>query len=165
MAAPTCPACELATRLTDGTEVYPLRPELAHKQIWMCDGCGAYVGCHPGTTAALGTPAGKDLRMARMRLHAQRLDPIWQNAWRHPAYAGGERPTGRDGRRRKMIQKAARVRVYAFLADRLGISSQDCHTGMFDLERCRQAWRVLTAVTYTDVRDWAKAQESIGRAA
>jgi len=150
--APTCPKCNLIARLTNGAEVYPHRRDLHEKPIWKCDGCGGYVGCHPGTTQPLGTPADAELRKARMLLHEQMIDPIWKNAWRDPAY---DRPDGTRPKR-KTVSRIARTRVYEFLADRLGLTRDETHTGMFDLETCRRAWRALQGVTYSQIRDWAR---------
>jgi hypothetical protein len=36
MAAPICPTCGTAARLTDGAEIYPHRRDLADKPIWAC---------------------------------------------------------------------------------------------------------------------------------
>jgi hypothetical protein len=146
---PTC--CSKPTRLSNGAEVYPHRADLHGKAIWICDECGAYVGCHPGTTDALGTLANAELRAARMKLHDRRIDPIWRNAWRDYQNV--------DAKSRKNITRTARVRVYEFLADSLGLSRDETHTGMFDLEMCRRAWRALDGVTYQQIREWAKARK------
>jgi hypothetical protein len=144
---PLC--CGKRARLTSGAEVYPYRPDLRDKPIWKCDGCGGYVGCHPGTQKPLGIPANAELRQARMLLHERIIDPIWKTADQLPDY----RPE--DGLARHRIRQTARVRVYSFLADRLGIDRKACHTGMFDLEQCRAAWRALRGVTYQQIREWA----------
>ena len=163
MTAPTCPACAVPARLTTGAEVYPHRPNLHGKAIWKCDGCGAYVGCHPNTTEPLGTPAGPELRAARMKLHNDMLDPLWKNAWRDPAYAGHRLPPGASKRaidqeyRRKQVavSKCARTRVYEYLAAQLGLTRDQCHTGLFDIEACRRAWVALRGVSYAEIRAWA----------
>ena len=149
MSAPLC--CGKPARLTSGGEVYPHRPDLRDKAIWLCDDCRAYVGCPPGTTDPLGFPANAELRAARMKLHNLRLDPIWKNAWR--IYQDV------DAKSRKNITRTARTRTYEFLADRLGMTRDQCHTGVFDIETCRRAWRALDGVTYPQVREWAKARK------
>ena len=58
-----------------------------------------------------------------MLLHEQILDPLWKN---------------------EPDRKAARRWVYKFLAKALGIERDQCHTGMFTIERCRDAWRALS---------------------
>lgn len=150
--APICPACAREARLTTGAEVYPHRPDLHAKPIWLCDSCGAYVGCHPGTNDPLGTPAGRELRAARMTLHERMIDPLWRTADCTEFY----RP--KNDRERRNIRRRARTRVYEYLAHRLGIDRDDCHTGLFDLDRCRDAWRALQGVTYGDIREWSRQQ-------
>ncbi len=154
MAAPICPACGTAARLTDGREIYPHRPDLADKPIWACTICeDTYCGCHPGTEEPLGTPADAGLREARMILHTRRLDPLWKNA----AHTGGYGRLDEAGE--KAVRRAARVRVYRFLAARMGLTEEQCHVGLFTVEQCRAAWETLKGVTYPDVRDWAKFGE------
>ena len=152
MSAPHC--CGKPTRLTNGREIYPHLPRLASKPIYTCDQCGARVGCHPGTTDPLGTPANAELRRARMELHNRMIDPLWQTADR----SGGYQPEDEKARRR--IRRSARTRVYEFLADRMGITRDECHTGMFDMEQCRAASRALKGVTYFEIREWAKRKEA-----
>ena len=162
MTTPTCPACTVFARLTTGAEIYPHRPDLHGKAIWICDGCGAYVGCHPNTIVPLGTPAGPELRVARMRLHNEMIDPLWKDAWRDPAYAVDRPlPSGKQAKRRSVkhkigdIQRAARTRVYEYLAEQLGLTRDQCHTGLFDIETCRRAWIALRGVSYAEIRAWA----------
>lgn len=140
--APLCPSCDAPARLTDGREIYPHRADLADKRVWKCDPCGGYVGCHPGGTEPLGTPAGPALRRARMELHHERIDPLWKAA--HLNYPNPPTKKQSVGQ----INRVARSRVYQFLADRMGIDGADCHTGMFTLEQCRAARRALDGVTY-----------------
>ena len=151
MAAPICPTCETAARLTDGREIYPHRPDLADKPIWACTVCeDTYVGCHPGTEEPLGFPADAALREARILLHHRRIDPLWKDAPRTGGY-GRLDPAGIT-----QVQRAARGRVYGFLAARIGLTRETCHTAMFTLEQCREAWTALTGVAYPEVREWAK---------
>lgn len=146
-----CPTCGEMPILTDGSRIYARRPDLHDKPMWQCKACpDTYVGCHPGTTDPLGFPAYPDLRRARSLLHDQRLDPLWKNA----PDTGGYSIVGDD--ERKLIQRLARGRVYGFLASRLGIERDDCHTAQFDIETCRRAWRELSATTYPEIREWAQ---------
>lgn len=78
---------EIQARLTNGAEVYPHRRDLAHLPFWKCDGCKQHVGCHhkakpkngkPDTTP-LGVIATPALRHARIRLHQDLIDPLWQS--------------------------------------------------------------------------------------
>lgn len=155
--APSCMSCKTAerVRLTDGREIYPHRPDLHEKPIWICDSCGGRVGCHPGTLDPLGTPADAELRRARSMLHDHMLDPLWRRADASSIYAKSEK----DDHSRRIIRRAARVRVYAYLADRLGLTQDETHVGMFDLETCRKAWVILRGVKYEQIREWAKARK------
>ncbi|MBY0256178.1 zinc-finger-containing protein [Methylobacterium sp.] len=153
MTAPFCPGCGVAARLTNGAEVYPNRPDLADKPIWKCEVCpDAYVGCHPGGTEPLGTPAGPELRRARIVLHRDMVDPLWKHADR----CGEYHPENEAAR--ELIQRAARGRVYAYLAAGLDLTKDECHVGMFTIEQCREAWACLRGVTYPQIRAWAKAR-------
>lgn len=149
MTAPVCPSCNAPARLTTGKEIYPRRTDLHLKPIWKCDGCGAYVGCHPGTTTALGVPADADTRKARMLLHNDMLDPIWKNADRLAMY----HPKNDEDRNK--IRRVARGRVYAYLGAHMGIAQTEVHTGNFTVEQCRLAWRCLKGLSYLQIRDWA----------
>jgi hypothetical protein len=149
--APICTTCETAARLTDGREIYPHRQDLADKPIWACTVCeDTYVGCHPGTEDPLGFPADAALREARQLLHQRRIDPLWKHAPR----TGGYGRLDEEGTR--TVQRAARGRVYGFLAERMGLTRESCHTAMFTIEQCRAAWEALTGVTYPEIREWAK---------
>lgn len=132
--SPHCDPCGVDCTLKTGRDVYPHRADLADVRVWVCPSCSARVGCHPGTSKPLGNPASAELRRARMILHDQRLDPLWRYA---------PRKHGKQGRRRAL--------VYKYLAHKLGIDASVTHTGMFDLERCREAWRVLCGVTFEDI--------------
>lgn len=150
--APIC--CGVPTRLTDGREIYPNRADLADKAIYVCDACGARVGCHPGTTNALGIPANAQLRDARMKLHDRMIDPLWMTADQTGDYAP------EDEKARMIIRQAARGRVYAYLAHKMGLDRKDTHTANFTLEQCRDAWQALQGVTYPEIRAWAKARKA-----
>lgn len=63
---------------------------------------------------------------------------------------------GKTKRPRAIITRTARTRVYAYLADQLGIARDACHVGLFDLQTCRRAWKILSGVNYSDIRRWAK---------
>lgn len=116
------------------------------RPLYVCT-CGAYVGCHKGTTRPLGRPAGPEVRAARIQVH-RKMDPLWQGAYADQ----------RNDYKRKGLCLLARRRIYEFLAERMGLSEDECHTGAFDMPQCRQAWRLLHGLTYDDVRAWAKAR-------
>jgi hypothetical protein len=118
---PICPYCSAPTALVKSDVVYPHRPDLAGKKFWLCHPCDAYVGCHPGTERPLGTPANADLRALRSKVHAA-LDPLW-----------------RGGRLR-------RSEAYERLAVAMGIPGEECHVGMFDEARCRDALAAIRSI-------------------
>lgn len=111
--APSCSECSGAGKLTDGRTIYPHRPDLYAKAFYRCD-CGAYVGCHPGTKRALGTPAGPETRRARSAAHAA-FDPLWKSG--------------------RMKRSAA----YRALAERLNIPAAHCHISWMDAATCAAA--------------------------
>jgi hypothetical protein len=68
-------------RLVSGKEIYPHRSDLYSKNIWQCDTCKNYVGCHDNSKnpfKELGFIAGKEMKKARQHIHAI-LDPMWKN--------------------------------------------------------------------------------------
>lgn len=146
--------CGVPTRLTTRAELYPHRPELRAKHIYMCDRCQAYCGCHPNTTKSLGVPANATTRKARSQFHDNVFDPIWKTAERTGGYANINEP-----RAASKIRKAARSRLYGYLAEKMGLDREHCHTGMFTVEQCRQATEALRGVTYPMVRKWHDARK------
>lgn len=115
-----CDYCKGRAALLTGSDIYPHRGDLRAKQFYACRPCNAWVGCHPGTTKPLGRLADQHLRRAKMTVH-EKLDPLWKSG------------------------QAKRSTVYARLADHLGIRPQECHVGMFDVDRCRSAVAILTS--------------------
>lgn len=154
-----CSHCGLECRDALGSEIYPGRRDLAEKVVWVCDNCGARVGSHPNGKP-LGTAANAELRRAREHVH-EKFDPIWKNAPLENCYAPDGKENGRSwAARRAAIQGAARVRCYRWLANRMGMSMDDCHIAMMTIEECRKAWRILSGgITYPEIRAWAKAQK------
>lgn len=109
---PRCIECREVARLVGGNVIYPHREDLFHKSFWLCD-CGAYCGCHGITTRPLGFPAGAETRRARNNAHAV-FDPLWRS--------GG------------MDRRAA----YGWLAERMGLPSEQCHIGMMTAAQARE---------------------------
>lgn len=146
-----CQHCNVACIETLGIEIWPeAGPELAGKVLWRCPLCHARVGSHPDGSP-LGTAADKALRDARVHVHGL-LDPIWQKADLHPAYAASTK----DVKGLAVIRRTARRRVYRYLAAAMALDFQDCHVALMDIEECRVAWRTLRRLTYDEVRAWAR---------
>lgn len=147
--APICPECGQASVLTNGGEIYPKRHDLHEKSFWICRPCDAYVGCHPGTSRALGTPANKALRLLRSDAHAY-LDPLWSkkklNADTKPLFD-------------------SRSAAYKWLGSEMDLTPEKCHIGMMDSAQAQNAINILseTAFKYTSAGreatlDWIKAR-------
>lgn len=76
-----CKGEKVEARLTDGSEIYPHRPDLHSLPFWKCDACGNYVGCHHKTkerTKPLGNIPTPEIRNARKHIHSI-LDPLWKS--------------------------------------------------------------------------------------
>jgi hypothetical protein len=112
-------ASDVQARLTDGSEIYPHRPDLHTLPFWKCDTCHNYVGCHHKTrdrTRPLGNIPTKELKNARSHIH-RILDPIWKD---------GRMPRGK---------------VYAKIAQRLGYQY---HTGEIkSVEEARKIYAIV----------------------
>ena len=107
--------CGTPAALATGADVYPHRPDLHSKRFWVCPSCpNSYVGCHPGTSDALGTPADVATRKARQTTHRW-FDRIWRK--------GGVK----------------RTEAYAWLRVEMGLRKADCHISMFSAEQCERA--------------------------
>lgn len=119
-----CCECQNQTqaRLTNGKEIYPHRPDLYLKNIWICERCKNYVGCHDKSkkpTQELGFIAGKEMKKARQHIHAL-LDPMWQG--------------NKD--------KSMRGRIYNIIAGQLG--KKEYHTAKIKtIEEARKVWKIL----------------------
>lgn len=120
-----CIHCNSPCRLIRSGEVYGRNHD--HGWLWSCPRCSdSFVGCHPGTKDALGFAADSRTRKARNILHKDCIDPIWRNA-------------------PKKDRREARRAVYWFLSEAMSLDADECHVAMFDIEQCRQAWRLLSA--------------------
>ena len=117
--APICVECGETAALTDGQSIYPHRPDLWAKSIYLC-GCGAYVGCHPGTHKPLGYPCGPVTRKWRSAAH-EAFDPLWKS------------------------KRVTRHAAYAWLAAELGVEGKDCHIGMMTEDQARRVVQVARA--------------------
>jgi len=113
--APPCTYCGRDTEPVTGKKVYPhiQHEDLWPGKYWLCEYCNAYVGCHADSDIPLGTPANGELRRARTKAHKQ-FDKLWRGA-----------------------NKSPRKQIYESLAHHLGIPTEKCHIGMFDLKQCK----------------------------
>lgn len=124
VAIPTeCRYCANGVDLVENSAIYNGRCYGDWPYAYLCGCCGAYVGLHPDTDLPLGTLADKRTRDAR-NATKKTFEAIF-----------------RDGH---MTRKQA----YAWLADQMGISTADCHFGLFEPAQCK----IAEAVSMTYLR-------------
>ena len=112
-----CPYCGHKAELKDSRIIYGK----SYGLIYLCSNhpvCMAFVGVHKGSTTPLGTLANRELRDLRKDVHSL-LDWRWK--------------TG------KMSRRGA----YIWLSKRMGLPRKDTHIGLFDIEKCKQAIKLL----------------------
>lgn len=117
MRTPRCVECGAAAKYGTGAEAGLNDPHAARRMVWYCE-CGAWCGCHPGTSLARGNPGSPDTLAARRLAHLA-FDPIWQDS-----------------------RSLTRREAYAWLADQLGLSVADCHIGLFNAAMCERVVEV-----------------------
>lgn len=108
-----CPYCGQQAKYVDSKVVYGR----SYGKIYLCKECDAYVGVHKGTDKPLGRLADKELRYWKMAAH-DAFDPIWQT------------------------KKMKRNQAYKWLAERMGLSPQEAHIGMFDVLQCKKVIKI-----------------------
>ncbi len=85
--------------------------------VYLCQGCGAYVGLHPFTAIPLGTLADKATRQARKSCKTP-----FENIWRSG--------------------HMSRSQAYGWLAAKMEIPTEQCHLGWLDIKQCQQAKQI-----------------------
>lgn len=116
-----CRLCGKPVALVNNATFYGGR-EYGWPLAYACSGCGARVGCHPGTDVPLGTLADKETMLARRMAHAA-FDPLWK----------GKGP-------------GSRSKAYKALSRALGVSA---HISWLDAADCR---RVVELVAQGAIR-------------
>lgn len=112
-----CNICSgTSVRSARNSEIYGR--EYGNGMCFICDDCGAFVGCHPDGKP-LGILANKEMRELKKQCHAL-FDPVWKD--------------------KKLLK---RNEVYYRLSKRLGIEQKDCHFGHFDIPMLEKALEVL----------------------
>lgn len=109
-----CPCCKGPVRLVSNSEIYNGREYGEWPYMYYCKLCDAYVGLHPATDIPLGTMATKVGREARKSSKTvfHKLMEV----------------TGKS-----------RADMYAWLADKMGMTRGECHFGWFDEQSCARA--------------------------
>jgi hypothetical protein len=108
-----CSECGEEAKLVTGREVYPHRPDLYSKPLWACLPCGAWVGCHPGTTKRMGRLANAETRRLKMDAHAA-FDPLWKSG------------------------RMSRTKAYRWLREQTGLDERECHIGWMSDDMLRR---------------------------
>ncbi|SFV11869.1 MULTISPECIES: hypothetical protein [unclassified Methylobacterium] len=141
-----CADCGTECALVDGRDVDAHDPAIADAWVWACPVCPASWAHQDKDGGCVGLPAGQATVNARALLRLQVMVPLVRQA-----------PPNE--------QTLAAARVRAFLADHLDLADQDGLLAHLNLDQLRQAWRVLHATTYDDVRIWAQRHRGTKRRA
>ncbi len=115
---PDCEKCLVPANLLTSSEAIYGKD---YGPVWVCGNfpaCDARCGCHPGSHRPLGTLADRHTRNMRKAVH-NAFDPLWKRG------------------------TIKRSRAYETLAERMGIEVFNCHVGMFTVDQCRQALRII----------------------
>lgn len=110
-----CPTCGKYARLSTRAELRRGPKHQRDEFIYVCEDypkCDTYVGCHKGTREPLGTMADRELRFRRVKAH-KAFDWAWKSG------------------------RLTRSEAYELLADLLGLSKEDAHIGLMNLEQCQ----------------------------
>lgn len=130
-----CPYCNEAAILESSRRVYSGRD---YGLMYICSNypaCDSYVGIHKGTAKPLGRLANKELRYWKIKAHAA-FDELWKRKLiRRRSGLPGKSGKSGGGSYKKGY---ARGSAYKWLAEQLGIRSDDCHIGMFDVDKCKK---------------------------
>lgn len=130
---PICPYCGEATKLVNGTVIYPHRYDLKDKKFYLCADCNAYCECHGYTAKPLGMPANAELRTARIKAHND-FDALWKEENYIPRSAT---PTTKGLR-------MTRAAAYHSLSTDMHLPIKQTHIGQFDLGQCQQVLNFVT---------------------
>lgn len=120
LAGNICPYCGRPTELVDSAEVYH---GYSFGPIYICRPCDAYVGCHKGTTRALGRVANAELRYWKHQAH-EAFDKLWKGDT-------------------KVMDRGM---CYEFLSEELEIPPEYTHIGMFKVETCKRVVEICNKV-------------------
>lgn len=105
-----CPYCGRPAQLVDDREIYG---RSYGGKCYVCRPCGAWVGCHKGSSRALGRLADANLRRLKLEAH-EAFDPIW-----------------REGH-------ISRTQAYDLMSSFFHLPPEQTHIGMFDEQMCRE---------------------------
>lgn len=145
-----------------GTLTLRHKPEHWHGAsafVYLCTTyqCNGLCSAHPDGTPQ-GIPADAETRRARSMTH-KAFDPLWRKAINLGCYSSAGQGRGESIKRaHRAIGRKARERAYAWLADQLGLTIDETHIGLFDIETCRRVWKLCQGTDAGKIRRWAKNQ-------
>lgn len=116
----SCPYCGNPTKLVEDSQIYG---RSYGTLCYICEPCGAWVGCHKGTNKALGRVANKELRELKHQAH-EAFDPLWKD---------GHIP---------------RTAAYDILSVAFGLPTEQTHIGMFDEDMCCKVIQLSNILLY-----------------
>lgn len=111
-----CRYCGGVIRLVPARAVYgesTQRLGMTGEYIYQCQNCNARVGCHKGSTRALGNVANEVLRLKRMETHRV-FDALWKSG------------------------RMTRTGAYRWLAGELHLRPDRVHIGGFEMDQCQK---------------------------
>ena len=117
-----CDYCDCSTELVNSAEIYNGQD---FGKMWICRQCRAYVGCHYGSSKALGRVANPQLRNAKKIAHHY-FDQIW--AYYQKVH--------------KTSKREARKAGYRWLSANMKTPISETHIGMFDINQCLKATKL-----------------------
>ena len=133
-----CPYCGGPTRFVSSKQIYDDAGWYTPRNYYICFPlgesfptclrCDAQVGCHQGSTVALGRLADAELRSLKNEAHAW-FDPKWQ----------------KFERRHRTEKHVARNQLYIWLSREMQLPFHETHIGMFNADQCRQAIAICKA--------------------
>lgn len=89
--------------------------------FYRCNCCNASVGCHPNSKRPLGTLAGPELKAWRIKVHEE-FDAL---------------------RERIFVD---RRESYKWMADAMGLTADQAHIGMFNIDQCKRLVELVREV-------------------
>lgn len=115
-----CDYCGRRAEFVDSKIVYGR----SYGKIYLCRHCMAYVGVISGSDKPLGRLANAELRYWKKAAHRV-FDPLWKwGPFRHHRGA-----------------------AYGWLAQRMNLSLDQTHIGMFDVAQCKKAISIINNFT------------------
>ena len=127
----TCPHCGGPVKIVKNSTIYG-RDYGDWPWAYLCKPCDAYVGMHPYTNIPLGTLAKKAVRDARNYTKTE-FNALW-------LYAKDRR--------------GERTKAYEWLANQLGMTTAECHFGLFDEAMCERVDEIIESTFLGRPRDW-----------